>query len=439
MTYDRKDAESIHRFARRLLNRSVRELTGIDDKVANTYTGKGAFGRLIEEQYFKYKANSTPGPDFVEAGLELKTTPLKQIKKGLVSKERLVFNMIDYNTEYTKTFKTSSFWIKNNLLLLMFYFWEAEKNRLDYIFKIIRLWKFPEEDLKIIEDDWTIIKQKILDGKAHEISEGDTLYLGACTKGINNSQLRQQPNSRIMAKPRAYSLKSKYLNFIIEASLQEDAEAAIKDMSEYREGETFEEWVIRKFKSFYGKSEDEISKELGIELSNAKHKGYLISKAILGVEKEKIEEFEKADIALKTVRFETTGVLKESMSFPQIKYREIVNEDWEESFWYETLTRRFFFVIFQKDNKGELRLKEVKFWTMPVSDLEIAREFWEDTKQKIIDDDYRHFIKISDNRICHVRPKGVDGRDLMLTPSGRKEKKKCYWLNASYIKKVVTS
>jgi DNA mismatch repair protein MutH len=153
----------------------------------------------------------------------------------------------------------------------------------------------------------------------------------------------------------------------------------------------------------------------------------------------KIAEFEKADIALKTIRLEHSGTLKEGMSFPQIQYQEIVEEaEWEDSFWYETLTRRFFLVIFQKNENKQLRLKKVMFWTMPTADLEIAKEFWEDTKQKILDDDYEHFIRISDDKICHVRPKGVDSSDLMWTPSGRKQRKKCYWLNSSYIKRIIS-
>jgi DNA mismatch repair protein MutH len=137
---------------------------------------------------------------------------------------------------------------------------------------------------------------------------------------------------------------------------------------------------------------------------------------------------------MKTIRIENSGAIQQSMSFHQIKYKEIVKEEWEESYWFNTLTKRFFFVIFQKDEKGSLRLRNVKFWTMPVEDLEIAKEFWEDTKKKIKKGDYNHFIKISDDKICHVRPKGADSKDLMETPQGKMEKKKCYWLNSSYIK-----
>ncbi len=140
---------------------------------------------------------------------------------------------------------------------------------------------------------------------------------------------------------------------------------------------------------------------------------------------------------MKTIRLEHSGKLKESMSFAQIQYKEIIHEEWEESYWFNMLTKRFFFVVFQKDEVGVSRLKNVIFWTMPPADLEIAKAFWLDTRNKILNDDYNHFIKMSDDVICHVRPKGADSKDLMETPQGKMEKKKCYWLNSSYIKHVI--
>ena len=71
---------------------------------------------------------------------------------------------------------------------------------------------------------------------------------------------------------------------------------------------------------------------------------------------------------------------------------------------------------------------------MPYNDLQIEyRKLWEDTKQKVIDGDYSHFITSKENYVGHIRPKGRDSNDLMETPQGTLEKKKCFWINASYI------
>ena len=470
-TYISNNPKSLEKYAKELLGKSLREVLG--DQLVQTYSGKGKLGQLLEELYFQYKPNSSTKPDFEEAGVELKTTPLKKILKGYVSKERLVFNIINYIEEHKKEFNTSSFWKKNNLLLLMFYLYEEDKLDIDYIFKIIRLWRFPAIDLKIIKDDWEKIISKIRAGKAHEISEGDTLYLGACTKGATSTSLRKQPFSDILAMQRAFSLKSKYLNFIIEKSFAKEEikidyaqydvilgennlsepsssyrkwdlneiEPVVKEIDEYRKGETFEGLIQRKFSLYIGKSEKEICKLLAIVISSSKSKSYLVTreivKAILGVTKNKIEEFEKADVEMKTIRLEKSGTLKESMSFAQIQYKEIIEEKWEDSYWFNTITKRFFFVVFQKNENDELLLKKVCFWTMPFEDIKIAKNFWLDTKNKIINNNFEDFIKISDDRICHVRPKGADSNDKMETISGSMEKKKCYWLNSSYIKRVI--
>jgi DNA mismatch repair protein MutH len=402
--------------------------------------------------------------------VELKSTPVKKTSKGLTSKERLVFNKIDYNEEYKASFATSSFWKKNQLLLLLFYLHEKEKLDIDLIFKIIRLWQFPATDLKIMKDDWERIVKKIKAGKAHEISEGDSLYLGACTKGANKKSLSTQPFSDKKAMHRAFSLKSKYLNFIIDKSLKKEKviidydqydlilgegtkveeplvpyirlapkymEPVVRSLEEYQEGETFEDLVIKKFETYYGQTDTEIINNLMIRPPAGKNRVYVIAKSILGIKKGKIEEFEKADVEMKTIRLEYNGNIKESMSFPQIQFKEIIDEEWDESFWHDTLTKRFFFVVFQKNKQGELVLKKVMFWTMPAKDLEVAGKFWIDTQKKIKQDDYNHFIKISDNMICHVRPKGINSKDVMETPTGRFEKKKSYWLNSSYIKEII--
>lgn len=171
---------------------------------------KGGFGQLIETYLFGIDTNSESEPDFIDAGVELKVTPYKRNKNNSLSaKERLVLNIIDYNTEFANEFKSSHFWYKNNKLQIIWYLWEENKDKLDYR---ITHEKFMDlslsEDLKQIEEDYYTIVNKIKDGKAHELSEADTMYLGACTKGANADSLRTQPFNEIKAKQRAFALKT---------------------------------------------------------------------------------------------------------------------------------------------------------------------------------------------------------------------------------------
>ncbi|MBK6340574.1 MAG: hypothetical protein IPF63_13635 [Bacteroidetes bacterium] len=58
---------------------------------------KGNFGQILEKFYFGYNPNSKSEADFFEIGMELKTSPLKQLKNDEYrSKERLVLNIINY-------------------------------------------------------------------------------------------------------------------------------------------------------------------------------------------------------------------------------------------------------------------------------------------------------------------------------------------------------
>ena len=79
-----------------------------------TNHNKGGLGGFVEEKIFGYKCNSDNKPDFIDAWIELKVTPVKKTNDwSLSSKEILVLNMINYKTEALESFKTSSFYRKN--------------------------------------------------------------------------------------------------------------------------------------------------------------------------------------------------------------------------------------------------------------------------------------------------------------------------------------
>ncbi|WP_275671546.1 Sau3AI family type II restriction endonuclease [Pseudaquidulcibacter saccharophilus] len=438
MLYDAADKSSIEKYAKRLLNKSLCDM--FPEVASISKKGKGGLGQKVEEFYFGYKPNSYSQPDFPQAGVELKTCPLKKTSKGLRAKERVVLNIIDFMQEHKSTFETSSFWKKNKLLLMMFFLYLNDVPDVEFIFKYIFLWQYPNKDLEIIKNDWATIVSKIRDGRAHELSEGDTLYLGACTKGSKgglSSNFREQPFNTIKAPQRAYSLKPSYVNSIIEQYTNSaDYESLVS--SDDLKIKSFEELIIDKFKVFYGKSINEIAENLGVSIGVSKDKVATLCRAVLGVSnKRKIEEFEKADIQMKTIPINSLGTPIEEMSFKQISYKEILNEEWESSYWHDALTKRFFFVVFEEIN-GVSILRKAMFWTMPYEDLQLAKKFWEDTRFKIANDDFDNFIKSSDGLPCFVRTKGRNSNDVMETPSGRMERKRGYWISRSYIKKIIS-
>lgn len=107
-SYNPASKEDILRHALIMLGKSLR--LEHPDKTIGLRKGKGGMGQAMEEIHFEYTPNSNPTPDFEAAGVELKCTPLKELKDGsLVPKERLVLNIINYITEARQEFKTSSF------------------------------------------------------------------------------------------------------------------------------------------------------------------------------------------------------------------------------------------------------------------------------------------------------------------------------------------
>ena len=449
--YNRQEIELISKSA---IGKSVNDILNtevitIEDKEAN----KGGLGQLIEKYLFGMDNNSDSEPDFMPAGIELKVTPYKKIKGGKLSaKERLVLNIIDYMTECKNTFRSSHFWYKNNKIQLLWYLWEANKDKKDLIITHEKLLELEQnEDLKQIEEDWNFIINKIREGKAHEISEADTMYLGACSKGANASSTRQQPFSDIPAMQRAFCFKNSYMTQLVRKYIGDysNAEKVLKDTDA-----SFNDFVQNVINKYKGRTQSELMKELNID-SKAKNILNMIINRMFNVKGKlsETEEFQKAKIIPKTIRIEENGRIKESISLPYFKYTEIVNQDWETSDLREELeTTKYMFFIFKRKN-GEYIFKGIKLWNMPEVDIKTSvMEMWKKTYNTIktgnivksIENGIRktNFVGMSENNVCHVRPHGRNANDVCKLPvadrlTGATEyTKHCFWINNNYIRKI---
>ena len=449
--YNRQEIELISKSA---IGKSVNDILNEETvTVEDKDTNKGGLGQLIEKYLFGINNNSDSEPDFMPSGIELKVTPYKRIKGGKLSaKERLVLNIIDYMTEYKNTFRNSHFWYKNNKIQLLWYLWEANKDKKDLIItheKLLELEK--NEDLKQIEEDWNFIINKIREGKAHEISEADTMYLGACSKGANALSIREQPFSDIPAMQRAFCFKNSYMTQLVRKYIGDysNVEKVLKGTNN-----TFNEFVLNIIAKYKGKSQNELMKEFNID-TKAKNVNSMLISRMFNVKGKlsETEEFQKAKIIPKTIRIEENGRIKESISFPYFKYTEIVNQDWETSDLREELeTTKYMFFIFKMEN-GEYIFKGIKLWNMPEIDIETSvMEMWKKTYNTIktgnivksIENGIRktNFVGMSENNVCHVRPHGRNANDVCKLPvadklTGATEyTKHCFWINNNYIRKI---
>lgn len=460
--YDKKDPKSIERYAQKAVGKTFQNILdddrdsewgelheptvdyyiGIEDQERKHYKGK--FGQLVEKKYFHYECNSDSSADFHEAGVELKVTPYKINQDGRkVAKERVSLTMINYMDVVNETFFKSHLWKKCGLILFMWYRYNGkDASPFEQIIDYVQLFTPNEEDLKIIVHDFEIIVNKIKQGKAHELSEADTMYLGAAPKASNVNKTRPQPFSDIPARLRAFTYKNSYMTYVLNNYFIPGKKTYERILPE---GVTtsFEEYVSERIYAYRGWSVSDLANHFGLDTCS-KGTQANIAFRILGIKSNKAEEFVKAGIAVKTIRIQHSDYIKESMSFPTFKFKELVKEEWEDSTFGNYLREtKFLFVVYKFDENGLLHLQGCQFWNIPYNDLENdVRSIWKKTKSVIEagliiekkNGKYSSNLpKIKDNKVCHVRPHGKDASDTDELPDGRQYPKQCFWLNNTYI------
>ena len=458
--YDKSSVESIYKYSRQLVGKTLAESASLPADVVNQ-KNRGDLGRLIEIYYFEHNPPHNHMPDFSEAGLELKTTGTLDYKRRqksgeiLRAKERMTLTNINFLTIRNETWESSTLLAKCNLMLILFYKYDKSVSVVEQSFDLEPLlilmfssrlnqnsqekefitefaFQIPDADLETIRRDWEFIQQKIINNRAHELSEGDTFYLGACRKGSGKEDeaLKKQDGSDIGAKSRAFSFKQNFLTKIVQGHSKEKVIALGigKELS-------FEDAIKNKFAPFIGLSVAEISTQLNF-FTKSKGEKSLLSKRILARGGQSIEEFEKAEIQLKTVSLTKTGGCREDMSFPAFNCIELSTQNWEDSDFSYQVETKFLFVVFKADINGEDRLEKVMYWNMPYEDRLEAMRVWEDAKRRVAID-ARDLPKRRESKIAHVRPHARNNSYVDLTPQGEWLTKRCFWLNGSYIAKVV--
>ncbi len=436
LDYEKDSPDSIYNFALKLTMKSLSEAVNLPDNLENL-KDRGKLGTLIEKYYFNHRPPNDHNPDFPAAGLELKVTGVIKHKSGrYVAKERLVLTKINYKNIVKESWESNSFYHKCKHMLIMFYQYNKDIPVVDrkFVLKPI-MYEIPELDLPVIRADWEKIRLKVVQGKAHELSEGDTFYLGACRKGAGGTKekLASQPFSEIGAPARAFSFKQSYLNRLILDSQQEDSLGVSEAL-------TFEEATQLRFSPYLGKSVAILSSELGHFKRDKNHKNFHreIAIKILANGGSSVAEIAEAGIEMKTIRLQKNGKPKESMSFPAFDFMHIGSELWEESSFFEKIERKFLFIVYKVGDDGVERLEKAGYWNMPYADRLEAERVWRDTQRRVAIN-AQDLPGMRESHIAHVRPKAKDGNDKAITPQGDWRTKQCFWLNASYIAEVAAS
>lgn len=453
LPYDPDNEESILAYAKLLERKTLRQVINerLTEEAAKALieslskgAGRGRFGQAIEEGHFKYKPNARAAPDFGE--MELKCTPL--IRKGdeLVSKERIVICKINFGGDnqskipciLDETFEESHAWIKLRKLLLIFYE-HLDVSALDLPIKLAAIWSPSEDERRMMKDDWEHISRMVAEGRAHEISEGMTLLLGACTKASDATVRTKQAKSSEPAKPRAFALKQSFAQTIYKSLSKETKPSpSMSDIKSYLDANgTFETWLERKFSRFRNMTLDEICAELGVEKRAEGLNQHATSvRAILNVllagsdskSYRNLAELRKTGLQIKTVRIGPNEKPAQAMSFPAFDYKELASETiWEDSSLYDLFTRRFLLIFLHDDGHGECIFAKALFWSMPEKDLDQCEQVWRQSVLAAKTRRYELMPGMKDSTVAHVRPHDQRGGPDM---------KRCYWLNKGYIERL---
>ena len=441
------------------------EISDYDNSYNDTLPSKGAKGQLgniLERYYFGYLPNGHQQADFSKIGLELKQTCIDQKKDGeYTAGERLSITNISYKEPVEDNFYLSHVWNKIAKILLIHYLRDKSKDRFDYPIKYVNLFTPPQEDLAIIIQDYLKIISKIKDGKAHEISESDTLYLGACTKGTTaeKSTVPQYYGDKTPAKKRNFCFKRQYMDYVLNHYIlkKNDTIESILKSNEFNQHKSFEEQILDMINMHAGKTDKELCELYDRVYNNNKAQWSDLAYKMLGIKGNHAEEFIKANIVVKSIRLEQNATMKESISLPPFSFKKLVTEVFDESEFCEYFEETKFLFVVYKSNGTNYVLQGAQLWNMPTSDLygdaQIGWQCIHDKIQNGVHFDIKDNRVLndlpskSDNRILHIRPHtakaayklnngfetGVIQKNANELPNGEWMTTQSFWLNNTYI------
>ena len=403
--YNDEDIDSVVNYSHKLLNRKFAEVMeeynrslyktyeDYQNQEANEYekkeikpSSKGQYGNYIERYYYGYQPNSNAAADFEKIGVELKVTPFKVNKNGTISaKERLVLTIINYFEENLDDFYQTHLWQKCSKILLLFYNGLIPENTvLDYMIEKVFLYEWFEEDMNVILDDYARITQKIKEGRAHELSESDGNYLSTCTKGAGKDKdWKKQPFSDVLAKQRAWELKSSYMTYLINHKIfasheQESVLATAKGTKK-----TFTQLIEEKILKYEGWRAEDLYDAFGVP-RRSKSRNNLLIRKMIGItgDIENTQEFQKANMNLRVISVNKKGLPTEDSPFKVYDFIELAKYDnWEESHVFQEICdKRYMFVVFKEEEPGEYVLSQVKFWGFPERLVDEAKRVWNETR-----------------------------------------------------------
>jgi DNA mismatch repair endonuclease MutH len=412
--------------ARTLVGRRLMDIDPAAPMIPSSARTKGAVGRVYE-QAFGIPQNSFPGADFPDAGIELKSVPIRIVGDAARAKERISLAMIDFASLPAERWETARVRKKLDDLLLIFYRWDPLLPIARFETLVAEIWRPDAESLQQIRVDWEAVRAMVASGRRDEVSEGSTRLLGAATKGVGHGSVS-----------RAWSLKQTFVGYIYRSLAGQIAEVAGRVDAD--PGAAFERRIVTRIEPFVGRPLAEISTVVGRAGLGGKAASAQIVRALVGERGTgRHGEFERFGVETKTVPVDGRGRVIEAMSFPAFVHEELIYETWDASDLLARLNRILIVPVHRERGASlaEMRLGRPIFWSPSAIELDGIRREWERFRALIERGQAREMPKASETTYIHIRPKARDARDRDLAPGGFDVIKKCFWLNQPFLERVL--
>ena len=358
----------------------------------------GIAGDVIEQSVFGYDANSDSSPDLDIDGIptELKTTGIRKSKKTpgeYEAKEPMSITAVSPETIIGEEFSGSRFWHKLAHLLLVYYLYDSDKTVLAagyaaFPVKGYQFLEFSDDDRKILEQDWLIVRDFIRSLDGNEDLYPDISHLRDKLLFIDTAP--KWPN------PPRFRLKRSVVSGIVREHFGGLLEQLPKAYGSYAEIDGKCHEIAARYR---GKTIARLMEELGISGKPDKGIGERLVVRMFGGGAKKMQDialFSKIGLLGKTVVLTERGGRTEDMKLLRINFDEISNvgEEFPDSSFYDYFAgRQLLCVVFQEHGSSDFGSNIfLGFKRLVFSDGFISlnvRPVWERIRELVIYKDLR--------------------------------------------------
>lgn len=451
--------KDILKSAERIKGKALKDFVPNDVEIKKR--NKGSVGNLIETYGFGIENNGIAEPDFITESVELKILPLEKRGNTLKIKERTKICSINYKTLPLETWSESH--ARNKLKKILFIFTIHHNDPREAIVKDYTLYSI-EKDESILKKDWLSTYEMVKSGNAHNLSESIANYLSPSRSGSGGKKedgtprdlIDQYKNAQPKALRRAFSLKTSYTNTIFQENVVRKKFSSLSEIEFNGDENEVIPFVLSKINFFTGQTIHEFANQNKLTLNKGKANNAQLIRASLGLKgnHNNVREFRRLGLKIKVVPVNNITLMPfESMSFPRVKFSDVMDTD----FWDSPLLEQIDNIIIlpiSREKRGERGGHEVLerafICRLTAEQLEIIEEeyklyqqffihirevankkldtkrFWED-----------NFIRSSNTKILHMRPHAKNKKDMDHSIQGVEYTKQSFWFNNDFIQTLI--